>query len=221
MKNKILILLLALVLAVTMTACGGGEETTVTGIVVSIEGTTISLIEFSGEMSSENMPQRTEGGEMPNMEGFGNFNPEDLENFDFENMNPEDMENFNFGNFNPGNMENFNPEDMENFNPEDFAGKLPEGAEMPEDGEMPERPANGEMPEGMGSQLKGVETTTVEIANAHISLEYNGVKEGGSIDDVTVGSYITVTMNSKGEATNIVVSSMAGMTGFGGFSRAE
>ena len=220
MKNKLLLLLLALILAVSFTACGGGEETTVTGIVVSIEGTTVSLMEFDGEMSAENMPQRFEGEEMPDMKGFGNFNPEDMEGFDFENMNPEDLKDFDFENMDPEDLENFdfgnfNPKDMENFNPEDFAGKMPEGAEMPE------RPSGGNMFGGMISQLEGVETTEVEIGNAHISLEYNGVKEGGSINDVTVGSYVTVTMNSKGEATRVVISSMAGMSGFGSFSRSK
>ena len=83
---------------------------------------------------------------------------------------------------------------------------------------IPQRPSGGNMFGGIGSQLEGVETTLVELANVHISLEYNGVKEGGGIDDVTVGSHTTITMNSEGEATNVVVFSMAG---FGRFSRSE
>lgn len=73
MKRKLIAFLTVLALAVTLVACGGGEETTVTGMVVAVEGTVISLV----EMDMDNMDFA--GGERPEMpegmEGFEGFDP--------------------------------------------------------------------------------------------------------------------------------------------------
>lgn len=66
----------------------------------------------------------------------------------------------------------------------------------------------------MGENL---ETTTLDIANAHISLEIDGGKATGSISDIKVGSRITITKNGKGEVTNVLVAADSGFGGFGGF----
>lgn len=167
LKYRILLILCTLMLVLAMTGCGKDEETTLTGMVVSVDGTVISLQEFDGEMKE--MPA---DGERPDMENFEE-------------------------------SENFNPKD---FDPEDFEGTMPE---LPEGEEIPEMPENGEMPD-FSSRFSDGESTTIDLADAHISVEADGEKAAGSMDDITEGSFLTVTMNGKGEATNVVVSSMSG-----------
>ena len=82
MKRKCIAILMILALALSLGACGGGEETTLSGMVVSVDGTVISLVEMdTANMADREMP---EGGrpEMPEgmegFEGFGNFNPEEF-----------------------------------------------------------------------------------------------------------------------------------------------
>ena len=195
MNRKIIAILLVLALAVSLTACGGGEETTVSGMVVSVDGTVISLMEMDGQMGGGRFPGG-ENGEMPTLpEGMEDFNPEDMENFPrpegMEDFDPEKMEDFNF--------EDFNPEDM----PEGFG---PSG-EMPPEGERPE----------MGSFEGMVEATTLDIANAHISIEIEGGKESGTLNDIVPGTMVTVTVSPKGEATYVLVSQSMGFGGFGNF----
>lgn len=185
MKRKIIAIFMTLALTVTMAACGGGEETTLTGMVVSVDGTAISLV----EMDASNMGGRDFAeGERPEM-------PEGMESFD-------------------GTL----PEG-ETF-PQREKGEMPEGMTPPEDMTMPE---NGEMPDfgdknggmrsGFGNFGEDMETTDVDIANAHISVEIDGGKASGSMEDLVPGAFVTITMNGKGEVTNVLVSSM---TGFGG-----
>ena len=206
MIRKILALLAVLALAATMTACGTEKETTVTGMVTAIDGSVITLVEMDGDMGGKNFeggerPSRSEG--MEDFQGFGDFNPED-----FEGTFPE-------GEFQPWGD-----------------GEMPEFSE----GEMPQRPENGEMPqmptgedgemqwpdmgEGMSpgfdsSAFEG-ETTQIDIGSAHISVEIDGGKEGGTLEDIAAGSFVTITKNSKGEVTNVLVSSRSGFGGFGG-----
>ena len=195
MKKRIaLAMIFALVL--TLTACSGGEETTVSGMVMGVDGTVISLIQMDGQMQGgfggrfpggENgeMPTRPEGMEnFPRPEGMEDFGPEKMEGFD-----PEKMEDFNF--------EDFDPEDM----PEGFGpGGIGEG-------EPPEKAAEGERPE-LG------EATTIDVADAHISVEIEGGKESGSMENIVPGTFITVTLSSKGEATYVLVSQPMGFGGF-------
>ena len=202
MKRKIITLLMILALAVTLVACGGGKETTLTGMVVAVDGTVISLMEMdSSEMGGRDFAE----GERPEM--------------------PEDMEGFQgFG----------------DFNPEDFDGTFPEGGSFPQwgDGEMPEgmtppegmtMPENGQMPDfsgekpdfgGNGGMVFGfenfasdVETKELDIGDAHISVEIDGGKESGSMDNIKAGTFVTVTMDGKGKVTYVLVSSN---TFFGG-----
>ena len=186
MKRKIAAILMVLALAVSLTACGGGEETTVSGMVVGVEDTVISLVQMDGQM--EFGGARFPGGENSEMptrpEGMEDFNPEDMEGFD-----PEKMEDFNF--------EDFDPEDM----PEGFGGG------MPPEGQRPE----------MGSFENMDEATTLDIANAHISIEIEGGKESGTLNDIVPGTFVTVTVSSKGEATYVLVSQSMGFGGFGNF----
>ena len=207
MKKFIFILILALLL--TMTACGAKEETTLSGMIVSVEGTVITLMEMDGTMERPQMPEGMEG-----FEGFEGFNPENMpEDFNTENM-PEG--------FNPGNMpEGFDPENM----PEGMS--RPEG--MPEfDGEVGERPEfsgeQGERPSfgGEGDRMPGgfgnfseMETKTLDIGKAHISVEIENGKESGSMDNIVPGAFVTITVNGKGEATYVLVSAQSGFGGRG------
>ena len=132
------------------------------------------------------------------------------------------------------------PEGMEGFqgfgdwSPEDFEGTVPEGGNFPQwgDGEMPEMPEgmtppegmtmpeNGEMPDfgsmggmGFGNFDSDAETKNVDISDAHISVEIDGGKASGSMDDIKAGTFVTITMNGKGEVTNVLVSSQSGFGG--------
>ena len=193
MKRKFIAILMTIVLAVTLAACGGGEETTLTGMVVSVDGTVISLV----EMDASNMGGRDfaegERPEMPEgMEGFAGFNPNE-----FDGTLPEGET---FPQWGEGEM----PEGM----------KPPEGMTMPENGEMPDfNGENGGMRPGFGNFGEDMETTDVDIANAHISVEIDGGKASGSMNDIKAGTFVTITMNGKGEATYVLVSSMEGFGG--------
>ena len=211
-KMNWIAVLCALALALTLAGCGGGEETTVSGMVVSLDGTTVTLMEMSGSMGDfssmfENgeMPQRPQSGEEGSRpDGMEDFTlPED---FDFDNFDPENMpEGFDRENFDPDNM----PERgqmPEGFDPGSFGG-------MPQNGERPEMPEGGGF-SGFGEQPPMGETTAVDIANARIGVEIENGKESGSLANVTPGAMVTITLSSKGEATYVLVSS-SGMS-FGG-----
>ena len=137
MRRKWITAIPALALALSMAGCGGGEETTVSGMVVSVEGSVVTLMEMSENMQG-GFGGMFQGGEQPERpEGSEDFTrPEGMEDFTI----PED---FDFENFDPENMpEGFDPENK----PEGFGGMFP-GGEMPEGGERPQMPENGEMPD--------------------------------------------------------------------------
>ena len=195
--KRILALLLALALATAFVGCGKtAEDTTITGMVTAIDGTVISLMEMDGSsMGGKNF----ERGERPSR-------PENMEGF----------EGFGEGQFPWGEGEM----------PEFSEGEIPE---RPEGGQRPQMPTgedgkvegfqpfgDGQMPD-MGKLGEGMETTDIDIGNAHISLEEDGVKVGGSISDIKAGSFVTITRNAKGEVTNVLVTSgFGGRGGFGG-----
>ena len=194
MKKFIFILVLALLL--TMTACGAKEETTLSGMIVSVEGTVITLMEMDGTMdfSAMERPQMPEG--MEGFEGFEGFNPKNMpEGFDPENM-PEGMS---------------RPEGMPEFGGE--KGQWPEF-----NGEEGERPSFGgegdRMPGGFG-KFSEMETKTLDIGKAHISVEIENGKESGSMDNIVPGAFVTITVNGKGEATYVLVSAQSGFGGRG------
>lgn len=198
MKYKWIALICVLALMLSITACAEEEEktTTVTGMVVSVEGTVISLMETDGTMDKMNF----EEGERPSM----SFNREDFEGFEGGE--------FPSGEFPGGEFE------------------PPEGQEFPQwgDGEMPEMPEgmtppeNGEMPDFSGENMRpdfnnfdaDAETKDVDIGDAHISVEIDGGKASGTLEDITPGCFVTITMNSDGEVTNVLVSS--GFRGYRG-----
>ena len=45
------------------------------------------------------------------------------------------------------------------------------------------------------------------LGYVNITVEIDGGKASGSMSDITVGSFVTVTLNSKGKVTNVLVSS--------------
>ena len=201
--KRILALLLALALATAFVGCGKtAEDTTITGMVTAIDGTVISLMEMDGSsMGGKNFERGERPSRPENMEGFEGF---------------EGMEGFEGGEFPWG--EGWMPELPEGEMPE-----RPEGAQRPdlptgEDGKVEgfQPFGDGQMPD-MGKLGEGMETTDIDIGNAHISLEEDGVKVGGSISDIKAGSFVTITRNAKGEVTNVLVTSgFGGMGSFGG-----
>ena len=206
MKNKIFAGICALAMAVSMVGCGGGdEETTLTGMVTKVEGTVITLMEMDSSQQ----------GDKQRRSGFGNFEGFDPEQFG--GTMPEGMDPENFTR--PEGMEDFDPENfktpegMEGFDPEQFGGTMPEGFEggRPSRGDGSGEAPSFQMPEGAG------ETVTLDLANAHISLEKDGVKESGSVSDIKEGSFVTVTKNGQGQVTNVLVTSSSGFGGMGGF----
>lgn len=199
MKKKLVAILFAFVMVVSLSACGADEESTITGMVVSVDGTVISLM----EMDTDNMGGKDfaegERPEMPeDMEGFQGF--EDFDPEAFDGTLPED------GTFPPrgdGEM----PEMPEGMEP-------PEDMTIPEDGQMPDFGNMGGM--GFGNFDSDAETKNVDIGDAHISVEIDGGKASGSMSDIEAGTFVTITMNGKGEVTNVLVSSRSGFGGFGG-----
>ena len=210
--KKLMTMICVLALVLSLAACGGkGEETTVTGMVVSLDGTTLTLMENDGTMDFSQMP-------------MGNFDPEG-----FDGEMPEGFEGM-IGGF-PGGWngempEDFDPESL----PEGFEGQIPEGfegfqggfpggwgGEIPEGETRPQR-GDGERPQGMeGFTFEG-ETRQIDIADAHISVEIEGGKEGGSLESLTPGSFVTITINAKGQATYVLVSQNSGFN-FRGWSK--
>ena len=215
MKRKVLALLMAALLLLSLTACGeGGEETTITGMVTAVEGTVVSIVEISGDRGNMNFEkgERPEGfdGTMPNGENF----PQRGENGEMPSL-PEGMT-----------MPTM-PEGM----------TIPEGATMPSfegwDGQTPPTDENGqwqrpsgeegekERPSGenggqrpnMNNFMENMKTTQIDIGDAHISIQEDGVKASGSLSDIKAGVFVTITKNAKGKVTNVLVIS----SGFGGF----
>ena len=198
MKKKLVAIFVAFVLTISLASCGAGKETTLTGMVVSVDGTVISLM----EMDTSNMggkdfaggkrPELPEG--MEGFQGFGDFNPED-----FEGTFPEG------GNF-PQWGDGERPEMPEGMTPPEGMAP-PEGMTMPENGEMPDFGSMGGM--GFGNFSSDTETKDVDISDAHISVEIEGGKASGSMDDIKAGTFVTITLNSKGKATYVLVSSQS------------
>lgn len=198
MKRNMIAILMLLVLAVSLVACGG-KETTVTGMVVSVEDTVISLVEMdAGNLGGMSFSEG-ERPEMPEgMEGFEGFDPGS-----FDGTMPEGE---NFPQWGDGAM----PEMPEGMEP-------PEGMTMPQNGEMPDFGGeNGGMGPGFSGFGENMEITDVDISNAHISVEIEGGKASGSMSDLVPGTFVTVTVNGKGEATNVLVSSRSGFGGMAG-----
>lgn len=189
MKKKLAAILIAFVMTISLAACGAGEETTLTGMVVSVDGTVISLMEMdTGNMNGKNFAEG-ERSEMP--EGMEGFNPDA-----FNGTLPEGET---FPQWGEGEM----PEMPEGMEP-------PEGMTMPEDGRMPDFGGeNGGMGPGFGNFGEDMDITDVDIANAHISVEIDGGKASGSMDDIKTGTFVTITMNGKGDVTNVLVSSQS------------
>ncbi len=192
MKRKFIAILMTLAFTVTLAACGAGEETTLTGMVISVDGTVISLMEMDTDSMGGMNFSGNEGFEMPEgmegFQGFGGFNPGA-----FEGTLPEGE---NFPQWGDGEM----PEMPEGMTP-------PEGMTMPENGGMPDFSGMGGM--GFGNFDTDAETKDVDIGDAHISVEIDGGKASGSMDDIQAGTFVTITMNGKGQVTNVLVSSQS------------
>ena len=197
MRRKIIALLMALVLTAALAACGGGEETTLTGMVVSLDGTVITLVEMDENMSGRDFAE----GEMPTMpegmENFGGFDPGQFEGTMPQWSEGETMPQWGEGEMPvmPGGM--MPPDEME----------MPEGMTMPENGQMPD--FGGGMGSGFGNFSEDMETKDIDIADAHISVEIDGGKASGSMDDIQPGTFVTITLNGKGKATYVLVSSQS------------
>ena len=222
MKRKFIAILMTFVLAVSLAACGAGEETTLSGMVVSVDGTVISLVEMdSSSMGGMNfaegeMPEMPEG--MEGFEGFGDFENFDPGNFDGTLPEGETMPQMGEGETMPqmGEGETM-PQWGEGEMPEMPGGMTPpDGMTMPENGEMPDfGGAMGEGMSGFGNFPEDMETKDVDIADAHISVEIDGGKASGTMEDVKAGTFVTITLNGKGEATYVLVSQQSFFGGRG------
>ena len=210
-KLMTMICVLALVLSLAACGNGGGEETSVTGMVVSLDGTKLTLMETDGTINLSQM-------QMPG--NMGNFDPESFEGTmpeGFEGEIPEGFEGMMGGfpgGFNGQMPEDFDPESLpEGFEgfPGGFNGEMPEGETRPQRGD-------GQRPQGMVGFTFDGETRQIDIADAHISVEIEGGKEGGSLESLTPGSFVTITINAKGQATYVLVSANSGFN-FRGWSK--
>ena len=210
----------AVLLAAALLLCGCGgekqeaaEQTTVSGMVVSVDGTKVELISTEGmTMGGGNRPNRGESD--------GNYTrPQGGNRPEGDFTMPEGFEGFN------GQM----PEGFEGGKMPNFGGQRPEGAEgdftwpegdftMPEgfkgfgEGEMPTMPEGG-FNGGNRFNTEDMETTTVDLKDAHISVEIDGGKASGSLNDIEMGTFVTITMNGKGEVTNVLVSAQSSFGG--------
>ena len=207
MKKKLVAIVVVFVMAASLSACGAGEETTLTGMVVSVDGTVISLMEMdAGNMDGKDFA----GGKRPE-------NSENMEGFDPENFDPEAFNGtLPNGETLPQRGDGERPEMPEGMEPPEGM-TMPEGTEPPEGMTMPE---NGQIPDfgsmggmGFGNFDSDAETKNVDIGDAHISVEIDGGKASGSINDIKAGTFVTITMNGKGEVTNVLVSSRSGFGG--------
>ena len=189
MKRKWIVILITLVLAAALTACGG-EETTLTGMVVSVDGTVISVVEMDGQTGSMDFAEGERSRMPEGMEDFGGFDPDE-----FDGTLPE-------GETFPQWGQGETPEMPEGMEP-------PEGMTMPESGEMPDFGDMDGMRPGFGNFEENMEAKNVDIADAHISVEIDGGKASGSMADITPGTMVTLTMNGKGEVTYVLVSSQS------------
>ena len=216
MKNKTIALLCVLALALAMAGCGSGEETTMTGMVVSVDGTVITLVEMDSLEDMDFTDQRPAGSR-----GEGQGRPGGSEDFTMpEGFDPNNFDPNSFGGFGGG------------F--DGFDGEMPEGGQWPEDGQMPQMPGGQwpeggpmpQMPEGGGMPNFGSfgsegsfeelgETTTIDLAEAHISVEIENGKESGDMSSIRAGSFVTITLDKKGNATYVLVSATSGL--FGGY----
>ena len=209
--KKVLALLLTAMLLVSLAACGEGEETTITGMVASVEGTVVSLVEMSGNRENMNFGE----GQMPSM-------PED---FDGKMPNGEKFPQWGENGERPelpeGQTLPSMPEGVERPSFEGWDGQTPPTGEKGE-GEKPSGEEDGKRP-GMGNFMENMETTKIDIGDAHISVEDDGVKASGSLSDIKPGVFVTITKNGKGKVTNVLVTSMSGFGGGfrGGFGGSQ
>ena len=204
MKRKMIALLCLAALVLSLAACSEKENTattTMTGMVVSVEGTTVTLRQFD----MNNM-----GGNRNNGQGQRPSRGEDSQRPEGDFTMPE-------GGFNRPEGDFTMPEGGFNRPEGDFT--MPEGGFNRPEGDftMPE----GENP-GFGNfgGTQG-ETTTVDLKNAHISIQDGDIKAAGSMSDIKEGSFLTITLDSKGEATEVLVGStfsFGGGRGQGGFN---
>ena len=221
MKRKLTAILCLAALVLCMAGCSEKEETTtLTGMVVSVEGTVVNIMDtsnmgnFQGNWGG-NRPSGSENGQRPE----GNFTmpegmtlPEGVTIPEGGFVRPEG------GNRPEGGTrpEGDYTRPQGGFDPENFQGQFPESNfTMPEGMTLPE---GGNRPSFGGNNENGklqMETTAVDLANAHISIQDGDIKAAGSISDIKVGSMLTITLNGKGVATEVLVTS-SGMSGFAG-----
>ena len=110
--------------------------------------------------------------------------------------------------------ENSTMPDGSNFPQGGFGGNFPQGGFGGQgDGEMPTMPEGG-FNGGNRFNTEDMETTTVDLKDAHISVEIDGGKASGTMSDITVGSRLTITMEGD-KAVRVVVS----QNSFGGFGQ--
>lgn len=215
MKRRIMAILCLAALVLSVAGCSKKEEktATMTAMVVSLEGTVVTLWEF--DMTNRGGSNRGDGqGQRPNRDENWQRPEGDFTRPEGDFTMPEEGFTRPEGGF-------FRPEEGFTRPEEDFT--RPEGdfdGERPEGSQRPTRP-EGERPNFGNFGDNQAETTTVDLKNAHISIQDGDIKAAGSIDDIKPGSFLTITLNSKGEATEVLVAPIGGFGSSrwqGGFS---
>ena len=207
MTRKILAFSLAMLLAFSLIACGEEETTTLTAMVVSVNGTVLTVVETDADAQAQE-------GDMTMPSGMGDFS-----GFSGEGFTP-----WGDGTMPDGaTMPSFDGENMPQFDGSNMPS-LPEGETMPSfDRENMPQFGGGNFP-GFGGEFDGTqpnmenfasdaEKKEIDIGQAHISVEIDGGKATGSIEDIQPGVFVTITMDGDGNVTNVLVSQR---TGFGG-----
>lgn len=186
MKIKNYLIIGLVVCSLLFSGCGKKEDTTVSGMVVKVDGTKISIVDVDSDSLSEVQGSVT----MPSQ---GDFNPGD-----FEGSIPSMPEGF----------DGSAPSMPEGF--DESAPSMPEGF----NGGFPNGNFSGDQAtKDFSANFSDEDITEYDVANAHVSIEIDEGKEAGSVDDITVGSTVTLTINSDSEVTNVLVSKNSGFGG--------
>ena len=90
---------------------------------------------------------------------------------------------------------------------------MPEGGGRPQGGSGEE----GKGRPGFESFAENLQTQQIDIGDAHISKQTDDIKESGSLEDLTPGTMVTITLDGKGKVTYVLITSTFSFGGFGGF----
>ncbi len=202
---------------------------TVTGIIQSVEDSTITLAVMNipegdveggeqmempegGQMPEGEQPQMPEGGQMP--EGEQPQMPEGGQMQELDGEQPQMPEGGQIQGLEGGQLQSIGGEQSQM--PEGEQMGMPEGEqpEMPE-GELPQMPEGEQMEMPQGGMMNGeAETKSIKVTTNTVITDASGNEI--TIEDLSVPSMVTVELDAEGNAISISVIDMASMGGMGG-----